>query len=389
MKLIAVETHPIQYKAPLFRLLAKQPGIDLHVLYAMIPDQAQQGAGFGVDFEWDVPLLSGYTYSLLENVAKEPSVTRFGGCDTPSIYAQLKSMRPDTVLVNGWVVKSCLQALWACKRLNIPCWVRGEANLLRPRARWKHALHRLLLKQYAGYLAIGTANREFYRYHRCPDERIEWAPYSVENDRFTKAATERGGQKQTVRNSWAIPADKTVFLFSGKFIAKKRPLDVLHALALLPAEVRTQTQVLMVGDGPLRSDAERLAQECQLPVTFAGFVNQSRMPDAYAVADVLVLPSDAGETWGLVVNEAMASGRPAIVSDQVGCAVDLVQPGQTGEVYACGDHAALSSHLRSYVADPDKARQEGIAAQAKIRQYDIHSTAQGICTALLNSGRTS
>ena len=135
--LVAIETHPIQYKAPLFRRLALDPRLDLAGLYAMLPDAAQQGAGCGVPFEWDVPLRDGYRSEVLENRAKHPSVTAFSGCDTPGIEERLRVLRPDAVLVNGWVVKTCLQALWACKRLGIPCLVRGEANLLRPRAGWK------------------------------------------------------------------------------------------------------------------------------------------------------------------------------------------------------------------------------------------------------------
>ena len=120
------------------------PDVELTVLFAMIPDAAAQGAGFGVQFEWDIPLLDGYQYQVLNNIAPMPSVTRFSGCDTPGIFEVLKALRPDAVIVNGWVVKTCLQALWACKRLGIPCLVRGEANNLRARPAWKRWLQRLL-----------------------------------------------------------------------------------------------------------------------------------------------------------------------------------------------------------------------------------------------------
>lgn len=389
LKLIAVETHPIQYKAPLFRLLAEHPDMDFHVLYAMIPDQAQQGVGFGITFQWDVPLLSGYSYTLLNNVAKQPSVTRFGGCDTPSIHDQLKTMRPDAVLVNGWVVKTCLQTLWACKRLGIPCWVRGEANLLRPRAWWKHAIHRQLLRLYDGFLAIGQANRDFYLFHKCPPERIGWAPYSVENQRFSTAAAERSAERSRIRATWGIPKTATVFLFSGKLIEKKRPLDMVQALEALPTDARASAHVLFVGDGPLRPALEAWSVERDLPVTFAGFVNQSSIADAYVASDVLVLPSDAGETWGLVVNEAMASGRPAIVSDQVGCAMDLVQGSETGAIYPCGAIDELTQAMHDYVLHPDRAAREGEKVFRHIAAYDVTVTAAGIVEAVTTNSRRS
>ncbi|MGD9781872.1 MAG: glycosyltransferase family 4 protein [Kiritimatiellia bacterium] len=376
--LVAVETHPIQYKAPLFRRLALDPRLDLAVLYAMLPDAAQQGAGFGVPFEWDVPLRDGYRSEVLENRAKHPSVTAFSGCDTPGIEERLRVLRPDAVLLNGWVVKTCLQALWACKRLGIPCLVRGEANLLRPRAGWKHALQRMLIRQYDAWLAIGSANREFYRFHRCPEERIFWTPYAVDNDFFAAQAAVRAGRRAEIRAGFGLPPEATVFLFAGKLEAKKRPLDLLEAFSLLPADLRAKAHLLVVGDGPLHDACEQVARERHLPVSFAGFLNQSRLPDAYAAADVLVLPSDAGETWGLVVNEAMASGRPAVVSRAAGCCADLVVAGETGQAFDLGNVPALAEILAEYLRNPGLAASQGGAASRHVQSFCFERIATGI-----------
>ena len=382
MRLLAVETHPIQYKAPLFRRLAAHPDLDLTVLYAMNPDAAQQGAGFGVPFVWDMPLLEGYAHEVLENRAKHPSVTTFSGCDTPGIRRRLRRDPPDAVLVNGWVSKTCLQALWACKRLGIPCLVRGEANLLRPRAAWKHALHGLLLRQYNGYLAIGSANRDFYRFHHCPAERIFPAPYAVDNGFFAAQAAARTGRRDELRAAFGLSAAAGVFLFVGKLEEKKHPLDLLGAISLLPEEDRKRAHVLVAGDGPLRAECERFAREKRLHVAFAGFLNQSRLPDAYAAADVLVLPSDAGETWGLVVNEAMASGRPAVVSRAAGCCADLVREGETGRSFVCRDVRGLSGILVDYLRDPGLAARQGAAAIRQVGSYGLEAAAEGVVSAV-------
>ena len=381
-RLFAVETHPIQYKAPLFRRLAAHPDLDLTVLYAMIPDAAQQGAGFGVAFACDVPLLEGYAHEVLDNRAKHPSVTAFSGCDTPGIMARLRRDRPDAVLVNGWVSKTCLQALWACRRLGIPCLVRGEANLLRPRAAWKHVLHGLLLRQYAGYLAIGSANRDFYRFHRCPPERIFPVPYAVDNGFFAAQAAARTGRRDEIRAAFGISSAARVFLFVGKLEEKKHPLDLLEAISLLPEEGREHVHVLVAGEGPLRAECERFARAKRLQVAFAGFLNQSRVPDAYSAADVLVLPSDAGETWGLVVNEAMASGHPAVVSRAAGCCADLVREGETGCSCACRDVRGLSGILADYLRDPGLAARQGVAAVRHIGRYGLEAAAEGVVAAV-------
>ena len=380
--LAIVETHPIQYKAPLFRKLAADPRIDLTVFYAMIPDAAQQGAGFGVSFAWDVPLLEGYRYEVLENRAKPPSVTAFSGCDTPGILARFRRDRPDAVLVNGWGTKTALQALWTCRRLGIPCLVRGEANRLRSRAGWKHALHRMLMPQYSAWLAIGSANRDFYRFHRCREDRIFWAPYAVDNDFFAAQAAARAGRRNELRAAFGLPPDAVVFLFAGKLEVKKNPQDLLEAVARLPADLRAKAYVLVAGEGPLRAACERLAHERDLRVSFAGFLNQSRLPDAYAAADVLVLPSDAGETWGLVVNEAMASGRPAIVSRAAGCCADLIEEAKTGHSFALHDVQGLADLLAGYLRDPGLAARQGLAAADRIHLFGVDAAAAGIAVAV-------
>ena len=112
--------------------------------------------------------------------------------------------------------------------------------------------------------------------------------------------------------------------------------------------------------------------------TFAGFLNQTQIADAYAAADVLVLPSDYGETWGLVVNEAMASGLPAIVSDAVGCAPDLVLPGRTGLRHPLGDTAALGRAIARLADDPSVLGAMSREASAHVQGYSIGAAANGI-----------
>lgn len=383
-RLFAVETHPIQYKAPLFRRLAADPRIDLTVLYAMLPDAAQQGAGFGVSFAWDVPLLDGYRYEVMENRAARPSATTFSGCDTPGLFRRLQKERPDAVLVNGWVAKTCLQALWACRRLGIPCLVRGEANRLRPRAAWKEILHGVLLRQYTAFLAIGSANRDFYRHHHCREDRIFWSPYAVDNEYFAGQAARRADRRAEIRTAFGIPHGACVFLFVGKLEPKKHPGDLLAAVSLLPDELRTRSHVLVAGDGELRNACETLARDRNLAVTFAGFLNQTQLPDAYAAADVLVLPSDAGETWGLVVNEAMASGLPAVVSRLAGCQADLIVEGQTGYSFAAGDVSGLAQVLSGYLREPGRALSQGEAARKFIQEFSHQRAADGIVAAVLD-----
>ncbi len=518
-RLAIVETHPIQYKAPWFRSLAAHPDIDLTVFYCMIPDARQQGHGFGVGFQWDIPLLEGYRYVVLENVAKDPGLHHFGGCDTPEIADYIAgrkdiettnkmvrwqlgedvrmgdgggregkrrpaehtqdaewprepyrkrgesvsvegkdtarwqgrlrttSARPcsagatgprlgtrsgqafDAVIINGWLVKGCLQALWACRRTGTPAILRCEASDLEPRAWWKTLVHRAILKQFSAFIAIGAANRRFYVRRGVPPERIVDGFYCVENERFQRGAREVHDARCQSRRRWGIPENAVCFLFCGKLEPKKRPMDVLRALgrvaaredgragaeagdgspdaqtegqrpsaskpsraergdAFFPSSARVvqgstvPVHMLMVGDGELRGECETYARERRLPATFAGFVNQSEMPLAYAAADCLVLPSGYGETWGLVVNEAMACGLPAITSDRVGCHLDLVVPGRTGLTFPCGDVQALARAMAQLAADPVALRHMGVQAYKHIQAYSIENLVAGTLAAL-------
>ncbi len=383
MRVAMVTTHPIQYQVPWLQKLAARDGIDLQVFFAMIPDAQEQGREFGVSFAWDIPLLQGYSYKVLENVARVPSLTTFSGCDTPQIHREIRKGRFDAVIVNGWVAKTCLQALVACRLSGTPCIVRGEANGLRPRARWKHWAHHVLLGQYSAFLSIGGNNRRYYLESGVRADRIFSTPYCVDNERFASAADawRREPGRAGLRARFGLDADRPVFLFSGKFVEKKRPGDVIDAVRMLAGEGPPGVQVLMVGDGAL--GAELRERAAGLPVRFAGFLNQSEITAAYAAADCLVLPSDHGETWGLVVNEGMACGLPALVSDQVGCAADLVTPGRTGDVFACGDVAALAKLMGSRGRDPGMLKQMGIEAHDLVRDgYNFERVVDGVMAAL-------
>lgn len=381
MKLVILTTHPIQYQVPWFRLLHEDPQVDLKVLFCMIPDARQQGAGFGVEFQWDVPLLEGYEHEVLMNEASIPSVTSFKGCDTPRIATKLKELDPDVVLVNGWVVKSCLQTLWACKRLGIPCMVRGEANLHRRRAWWKEVLQGLLVRRYAACLAIGDANREFYLRHWVPENKIFDTPYSVDNDFFFRSSEKARERSSELRKKWALPDDRLILLFVGKFETKKHPELLLESLKGLEDRVH----LLMVGEGEL-SEASR-EQATALPVTFAGFLNQSQLPEAYAVSDALILPSDAGETWGLVANEAMAAGLTVVVSDLPGCAGDLVVDGETGRVVPFGDVVALRNAIADLAGDREALAKMKRASRKHVANYSFQAIVDGVKQALRAVGR--
>jgi glycosyltransferase involved in cell wall biosynthesis len=377
-----VASHPVQNHAPWYRALSDR--VEVQVLFAhRIGAADHRRSGFGIGFEWDVPILDGYRFDWLQNVARHPGVDHFLGCNTPDIGARLAAGRFDAVVVTGWNLLTFWQTVRAARRIGVPVMVRGDAQPLpprgSPRALLKDALYPRLLGAFDLCLAVGRRNHEYYRHYGVPPERIGRSPHCVDNAFFAREAERAADGPGGARGRFGLPASAAVFLFAGKLIDEKRPLDLLRALDDL-SRAGHDVHGLIVGDGPLKRPMASHAERNGTPCTFAGFLNQSEIAPAYAAADVLVLPSGR-ETWGLVVNEAMACGVPAIVSDRVGCAPDLVVEGRTGWTYPCGDVVALADRMRRLADDADR-RHLRAACLDHIEAFSPESAADGVVEAI-------
>ena len=378
LRLGILATHPIQYYSPLYRRLAAEPGVELRAYFAHRPTAEEQGVGFGVAFQWDTDLLGGYEHRFLRNVAARPGLDHFSGCDTPEITEIIRQERFDAFLLMGWHARSYWQAMFSCWRIGTPVLVRSDSQLPTDRSAWKRAVKRALYPHFLGRcaagLAVGSRSEEYLRYYGA--RRVVRSPHFVDNDLFAREATRAG--RNASRARWGIPADAFVVLFAGKLVPKKRPLDLVRAVARAD---RPDVHLLVAGDGELRDALRTEAASAGVPVHHAGFLNQSEIPAAYAAADILALPSDERETWGLVVNEAMASGRPAIVSRAAGCSPDLVIEGRTGYAYDVGDVEALAATLGTLARDRDRAARMGESAAELVREYSVERAAEGVLAA--------
>jgi glycosyltransferase involved in cell wall biosynthesis len=389
-KLAVLSTHPIQYHAPWFRGMAAHPDLDVHVYFChKATPQEQARAGFGVEFDWDVDLLAGYPHSFLRNVANPAGHGRFGGFDTPEISKIIRECHYDAVLVNGWNYKSAWQAIWAAWRSGVKVFVRGDSHLHFDRSRpvrlTKLLAYRQFIPRFDACLAPGTWSHEYFEHYGARSERIFFVPHVIDIDSMESESRQLQLRRSELRKNWGLPDDRIVFLFVGKFTRTKCPLDFVSAVS---ESAKTQKNVmgLMVGDGPLRVDCEKFVRANHAPVSFAGFLNQSQIVRAYACADVLILPS-VGETWGMVVNEAMACGRPCVVSDRVGSGPDLVVPEETGLVFPHGNVLELSASMGKLARDPERVPRMGSHACRRIRGYSVQTAVDGVLQALCSTVR--
>ena len=377
MRLGVLTSHPIQYQAPLFRELARR--LDLEVFFAHRQSPGQQAAaGFGVAFDWDLDLLQGYRHVFLANRARRPGVDRFAGCDTPEIGERIRAGGYDAFLVTGWHLKCYWQAVAACRRRGVPVMVRGDSQLLTPRnplKRWlKAALYPPLLRAFDAGLYVGERNRAYLAHYGMGPERLFFAPHCVDTAFF--ATTAALNARVATRASWGLTDGDRAVLFAGRLVVFKRPADLIAALARLRGE-GLEVTALFAGDGELRPEIASLSRGLGVPAVFLGFQNQSRLPGVYAAADALVLPSTGAETWGLVVNEAMACGTPCVVSDACGCAPDMIVPGITGATFAVGDVAGLARALAVTLRLPHSSP----ALAAHSERYSASAAAAGVVSA--------
>jgi len=369
MRLGVLASHPIQNHAPIFRELARRCDLTVYFAHRQTPE-GQAAAGFGVAFDWDVDLLSGYASAFLNNRSRRPGTSQFFGCDTPEIDQVIGQGRFDAFLVTGWNVKSYWQAVRACRKRGVPILIRGDSQLAHrrplPVRMVKAIVYPRLLRSFDGFCYVGRRNHEYLRHYGLPEDRLFFSPHCVDNDAFA-AASARIPPREAA-------SPKSV-LFAGKLIARKHPLDLIRALALA-RKAGYLAHAVFAGSGDLEDELRREAAAAGVPAQFLGFQNQSQMPAVYAAADLLVLPSDHQETWGLVVNEAMACGTPAVVSDAVGCGPDLIEPGRTGAIFPLGDIPALSEAICSVLAmEPTTVRR---VSSLKISTYSPAAAAHGI-----------
>ncbi len=300
---------------------------------------------FDRSFAWDLPMLGGYKSRFLEIPGwdlKRPMKMKIKKGLMP-IFQETGATH---LWVEGWRFPAFWQAVSQAKRAGLQVWCRGESNDLAPEPRFaKSLIKKVLMSWFFGkvdaFLCIGEANRRLYRKAGVPEKELHSAPYFVDNERFSKEAERLWPEREKIRAGWGIQPEATVVLYSGKFIPKKRVMDLAKAFRLVCEKQSGKFHLLLAGDGPQKGELER--ELADLPVTFTGFLNQTEIPRAYAAADVMVMASDWGETWGLSANEALASGVPVSLSDRCGCAEDISSATDQAKVFPMGDVQRLAA----------------------------------------------
>ena len=385
MSLLVVNTHPVQYQAPVYRAVQNEFGIPVKVMYgADFSVVGYHDREFQTEFAWDTPLVTEADDLVFLSRVANGGAREFSEVTAAGMSAEFDKISPDAVLINGYAPAFHRAAFWQAYRRRLPILFRAETMDQEGNANWRTETRSALLRLFYGcckrVLPIGKLSRQHYAARGVPERKMVFSPYCVDASTFSLEPAQRKDLRAATRRAEQIPERAVVLLFSGKLNTRKDPVRVVEAVRLLPDELRRQAVVMFLGEGTERQAVEAAARrEPAVEIRLVGFKNQRQLSAYYHASDVLILPSHQ-ETWGLVVNEAMHHGLPCIVSDRVGSGPDLVHQDVTGGVARAGDATSFAAQLQR-LWGPIAQGQLSEACRRVVAGYSVEAAAEGVAVA--------
>jgi glycosyltransferase involved in cell wall biosynthesis len=389
VRIAVLNSHPIQYFAPLYAFLNKDECLDITALYCSnISLRGGVDPGFKQVVTWDVDLLSGFRSVFVGNEQSNKRMPKgFWSLIAPEIWHEVRNGQYDVLVLHGYAYAAYIIAFLAAKSKGIPVMMRCDTHLGLSGKKWKRWLRDGVLSFVYRYvdrfLAIGSANHAYYRSLGISENRIFDVPFAVDNERFINAARVSLKERISIRQRLGLPEEGPVILFASKFMRRKRPDDVIRAAEAL-GNMGLQFTMLVIGGGEMEAELKKMVASLKLDnIIVGGFVNQTELPSIYAACDIFVFPSE-NEPWGLVVNEVMCAGLPVVVADKVGCVPDLVKEGVNGYLIQAGDVPSLVRALSQLIVDDDLRGRMGKESLRLITNWSYEQCRLGIRSAVGN-----
>ncbi|HKV98955.1 MAG TPA: glycosyltransferase family 4 protein [Vicinamibacterales bacterium] len=377
-------SHPVQYFTPIYQRLAATPGIDLEVFFCReFGTRPSFDKQFDRTIVWDTDLLSGFRHRFLWNVS--PIRDTFNPLHAINPGAFTRVLRGfDALWVNGYLYPSNWLAAAAAALRGTRLLLRSELRVDGDRSRWYDRPRRAVLRRWIlhadALLYIGQANRDAYVSYGAREENLFFCPYAGDTRRIRGARFADDATRIDALARWGLPSDRVIVLFAGKLTPRKHPENML-AIATDPV-LENKVHVVIAGSGPLDATLkERLRSRGITNVTMTGFVNQSQLPELYALSDIFVMPS-IGEPWGVVLHEAMTAECAVVVSSEVGAARDLVADGDTGYTFPPTDESRMIEQVRMLVSDPMRRHRMAAAGRDRAAVFSHDHAVAGVLDAL-------
>lgn len=371
-KLAIIITHPIQYYVPVFKLLAQQCQLKVFYTWGNNWLNNKYDPGFGKDVEWDIPLLDGYDYEFIENIAKQPGSHHSKGIVNPKLITAINHYQPHVLLVHGYSYQSHFKVMRYFKG-KIPIWFRGDSTLLNERKDLKRIVKKIYLKWVYSFVDkvfyVGTNNKAYFKKYGLKENQLIFSPHAIDNERF---AEDRMEEVAKLKQELGILASDITILYAGKFENVKNLFILIQAFKII--QPKHKVKLLLVGNGPQEQALKKLTNDTA-NILFMDFQNQQYLPVIYHSCDIFCLPSKS-ETWGLAINEAMAAGKAIIASDKVGCALDLVKNGINGYIFKSNDVADVQEKLCLLISQPELIKEFGKQSKEIIQNWSFEQQVQ-------------
>jgi glycosyltransferase involved in cell wall biosynthesis len=382
VRLAIVVSHPIQHFTPFYRALSAHPKIALTVIYASkIGTTPYFDEGMNTEISWNMDLLGGYTYVFLPEADEIKSSAPLQ-VNNPSVSRELCRIQPDVVLIYGYNQMTSLRALWWCRRNKVSTIMISDSELKTRRSIAVQIAKKVtvpfILKQFDGFLTVGDCNEEYYRYYGVKDEKLFRSPFTIDEASYRDVRVNRQKYRKEERRSLGLTDDEIVVLTVGKINNRKRSRDVIEAAKILCVDNNPEALITFIfaGNGELMDVLQREVNKKNLPVKFLGFVNVDHLPKIYAVADMILHPSER-DPHPLVMSEAACVGLPLVISDRVGAvgSTDIARPTENAIVFPCGDVEALVAGLRRLIFS--KIQRDRMS-EASLRIFDELDTSRSV-----------
>lgn len=360
------------YRIPVFNALAVRDDIELHVIFLAESDASlRRWIVYKNEMRFSYQVLP----SRRRRLREQNLLLNWG------IAKALAASRPQVILCGGYNYPASWRAAYWARHRDIPflVWIESTANDSRGHHVMIEALKRTFFRLCRGFVVAGIASSEYVRGFGIPPDRIFVAPNAIDTNLFEQAASKTRQNAQRVRHELGLP--ERYFLNVSRLVPAKGVFDLLEAYAKLEPSMRSEVSLLFVGDGVSRKELERAARNISPgTVVFCGFLQRDDLPAYYALAEALVFPTHS-DTWGFVVNEAMACRTPVIAAEVAGCVVDLVKDRQTGLVVTSGDTDSLARAMTLMASQPGLRAQMVQWAAKRIGGYSPEACASGIAAA--------
>jgi glycosyltransferase involved in cell wall biosynthesis len=357
------------YRIPLFNSLARRPEVDLHVIFLAENDpDLRQWKVYKDEIQFPYQVLRSWRQRIGEkNVLWNLGMGR-----------ALRRANPDAILCGGYNYPAAWESLaWSLAHgVGFYLWSESHLGEMHRGRSPLELFKREFLQRCTGFVVPGQAARQYLLAQRANPRTIFTAVNAVDNELFATASARIRKNQESARKNSGLPT--RYFLFVGRLVREKGVFELLEAYAKLCPSIREQIGLVFVGDG---AATQELRSKAELFVQFTGFAQREQLPTYYALADALILPTHS-DTWGLVVNEAMACGLPIIVSNAAGCASDLITDQWNGVIVPAKDVDALTSAMRLLASRPDVLTRMGTRSQERIRQFSAEAWSDGIAQML-------